>query len=209
MARFYDVSEGALRINGTDVRDIRLQAWRSLLGFVQQDVFLFDGTLRDNIAYGAQGISDEQIITAAKNANAWEFIEPLPKGLNTIVGERGVKLSGGQRQRIAIARAMLADPAILILDEATSNLDTDSERLIQGSLDRLLQGRTTFVIAHRLNTIRRADYIVVMDHGKIVELGHHDELLNKGGIYYKMVMQQNEAYANNSETQRPSSIPLS
>ena len=196
LARFYDVSEGTMRINGIDVRDMRLQSWRSHLGFVQQDVFLFDGTLRDNIAYGSQQPSDEAVITAAKNANAWEFIEPLEKGLDTIVGERGVKLSGGQRQRIAIARAMLADPELLILDEATSNLDTESEQLIQHSLDRLLQGRTTFVIAHRLNTIRNADHIIVLEQGRIIESGQHEDLMSHKGKYFDMVERQTEHLAS-------------
>jgi len=190
VARFHDPTSGAIRLNGVDLRDIRLQSYRKLLGIVQQDTFLFDGTVRDNIAYGRAEATQAEIEDAARSANAHEFISRLPEGYETLVGERGVKLSGGQRQRLSIARALLADPQILILDEATSNLDTESEQLIQASMQRLLDNRTTFIIAHRLSTIRNADLIVVMSHGRIVEVGDHDSLLRRGGAYADMVERQ-------------------
>ena len=154
---------------------------------MEQEVFLFDGTIADNIGYADRHASDAEILQAADVANASEFILRLPEGLNTVIGERGVKLSGGQRQRIAIARAVLADPRILILDEATSNLDTESERLIQASLKELMRGRTSFVIAHRLSTITHANQIIVIEEGEIIETGTHVELMHSGGKYRKMV----------------------
>ena len=190
IARFYDPTSGSIGLDGRDLRDIELQSYRKLLGMVEQDVFLFDGTVRDNIAYARAKSTDEQVIAAAQAAAADEFIRGLPEGYQTIIGERGVKLSGGQRQRIAIARAILADPKILILDEATSNLDSESERLIQASLRDLLQGRTAFVIAHRLSTIREADKIVVIEDGRIVQTGTHDELMEQPGRYQEMVFLQ-------------------
>lgn len=190
VARYYDPDQGAIRLNGVDLRDIRLAEYRSLLSLVQQDTFLFDGTIAENIAYGRSGVSDAEIVDAARRANADEFIRAFPNGYETIVGERGVRLSGGQAQRISIARAILADPRILILDEATSNLDSESEQLIQASLRELLHGRTTFVIAHRLSTITNADLIVVMEQGQIVETGTHDELLAASGSYRAMVERQ-------------------
>ncbi|HEY6077418.1 MAG TPA: ABC transporter ATP-binding protein [Polyangiaceae bacterium] len=190
VARFYDPSSGRILLNGVDLRHIRLKSFRSLLGIVQQEVFLFDGTVRDNIAYGRIQASEAEVLDAALRANADEFIRRLPDGYDTLIGERGVKLSGGQRQRLSIARALLADPQILILDEATSSLDTESEQLIQGSLDELLRDRTTFVIAHRLSTITHADQIVVLDAGAIVECGSHHELLRLGGRYAEMVARQ-------------------
>ena len=190
IARFYDVSEGIITLDGIDVRKVDLVSFRSLLGIVEQDVFLFDGTVAENIAYGIPEASDERIITAAKAANAHEFIERLEKHYETLIGERGVRLSGGQKQRIAIARALLADPKLLILDEATSNLDTESERLIQRSLVRLTRSRTCIVIAHRLSTIRHADLIVVLERGEIIETGTHDQLTAKGGRYAEMLMAQ-------------------
>ena len=187
IARFYDPNEGSVRLDGRDLRDINLESYRSLLGIVEQEVFLFDGTIADNIAYARRDCSDAEIIAAATAAAAHEFIEKLPKGYDSVIGERGVKLSGGQRQRLAIARAILADPKILILDEATSNLDSESELLIQRSLEELLQDRTAFVIAHRLSTIRNADKIVVLEAGRVVEIGTHQDLLASGGRYQDMV----------------------
>ena len=190
IARFYDASSGTICLDGRDLRDIKLNSYRSLLGIVEQDVFLFDGTIRENIAYAKRNVSTMQVAEAAKAAAADQFINQLPDGYDSIIGERGVKLSGGQRQRIAIARAILADPRILILDEATSNLDSESERLIQNSLSELLQNRTAFVIAHRLSTIAGADKIVVLEEGRIIEIGSHQQLLESGGRYRDMVMLQ-------------------
>ena len=195
VARFHDPTNGQILLNGIDLRKLRLQSYRQLLGVVQQDVFLFDGTVRENLAFGRRNATHAEIIDAAKRANADEFIAPLPDGYDSIIGERGVKLSGGQRQRLAIARALLADPQILILDEATSNLDTESEQLIQASLTELLRGRTSFVIAHRLSTIAHADLIVVMEAGRIVERGTHVELMRAKGAYFSMVNRQQEAMA--------------
>ncbi len=190
VARFHDPTAGRILLNGTDIRDFRLRSYRDLLAIVQQDVFLFDGSARDNIAYGRPGASDAEVEEAARRANAHEFIEKLPNGYDTFVGERGVKLSGGQQQRLAIARAILASPQILILDEATSNLDTESEQLIQASMASLLAGRTTFVIAHRLSTVRRADVILLMEEGRVIERGTHEELMRARGTYYAMVQRQ-------------------
>jgi ATP-binding cassette subfamily B protein/subfamily B ATP-binding cassette protein MsbA len=193
VARFHDPTQGRILVNGTDIRDFRLRTYRDLLAIVQQDVFLFDGSVRDNIAYGRFDATNDEIEDAAHRANAHEFIEKLPEGYETFVGERGVKLSGGQQQRLAIARAILKSPQILILDEATSNLDTESEQLIQASMAGLLAGRTTFVIAHRLSTIRRADLILLMEDGRIVERGTHDELMAARGGYHDMVIRQMES----------------
>jgi ATP-binding cassette subfamily B protein/subfamily B ATP-binding cassette protein MsbA len=190
VARFHDPTVGAIRVNGVDLRDIRLESFRRRLGIVPQEVFLFDGTVRENIAYGRRNADHESIVDAARRANAQEFIERLPDGYDTIIGERGVKLSGGQRQRLSIARAILADPEILILDEATSNLDTESEQLIQVSIMELLATRTTFVIAHRLSTVTHADMIVVLDSGKVVQTGTHAELMAREGLYRDMVERQ-------------------
>jgi ATP-binding cassette subfamily B protein/subfamily B ATP-binding cassette protein MsbA len=201
VARFHDPTRGQLLVNGADIRQFRLHSYRELLGVVQQEVFLFDGTVRENIAYGRRGVTDADIIDAARRANAHEFIAVLPEGYDSIIGERGVKLSGGQRQRIAIARAILAAPQILILDEATSNLDTESEQLIQDAMQDLLRGRTSFVIAHRLSTISHADIIIVMEHGRIVERGAHDQLMQARGTYYAMVTRQREAMAEDGNGQ--------
>jgi ATP-binding cassette subfamily B protein/subfamily B ATP-binding cassette protein MsbA len=187
VARFYDPTSGSVELDGVDLRRIDVESYRRLLGIVEQDVFLFDGTIAENIAYASRHATHEQIVEAAKAAGADEFIARFEFGYETVIGERGVKLSGGQRQRLAIARAILADPRILILDEATSNLDSESERYIQRSLQTLLQGRTSFVIAHRLSTIATADRIVVLRDGEIVEIGTHEELLALGGTYQQMV----------------------
>ena len=190
VARFYDPSEGRILLDGRDLRDIDVENYRSLLGMVEQEVFLFDGSIAENIAYADRHATHADIQRAAKIANATEFICKLPDEFDTLIGERGVKLSGGQRQRIAIARAVLADPRVLILDEATSNLDTESERLIQSSLASLMQGRTSFVIAHRLSTITYADCIVVLENGIVTESGTHSELMEAGGKYRDMVQLQ-------------------
>lgn len=190
IARFYDPTQGSIEVDGVDLRKIDVGSYRRLLGIVEQDVFLFDGTVAENIGYAKRGASREDIATAARFANAAEFIEKLERGYDTLIGERGVRLSGGQKQRLAIARALLADPRILILDEATSNLDTESERLIQTSLDGLMRGRTCFVIAHRLSTIRHADRIVVIEDGKIIEVGTHEQLLAGGGRYAAFLRMQ-------------------
>jgi ATP-binding cassette, subfamily B, bacterial MsbA len=184
--RFYDPTEGRILLDGTDIRDLELQNLRSNIGIVPQETQLFSGTIAENIRYGRQNASDEEVTEAAKAANAHDFISGFPDGYKTIVGERGVKLSGGQRQRVAIARALLKNPRILILDEATSSLDSESESLVQEALETLMQGRTTFVIAHRLSTIRNADRILVLDRGQIAEQGTHDELMRKAGLYKEL-----------------------
>ncbi|MDP7009648.1 MAG: ABC transporter ATP-binding protein [Phycisphaerales bacterium] len=190
VAAFYRANSGVIQLDDTPLHEINLHSYRTLLGIVEQDIFLFEGTIASNIAYGKRGASRVEIQTAAIQAAADGFISEFPDGYETEIGERGVKLSGGQRQRIAIARALLANPRILILDEATSNLDTQSERLIQQSLSALLKGRTSFVIAHRLSTIRDADQILVLDKGKIVESGTHDELMARSEHYHDMVVLQ-------------------
>jgi ATP-binding cassette subfamily B protein/subfamily B ATP-binding cassette protein MsbA len=199
VARFHDPSKGRILLNGTDIRDYRLTTYRDLLAIVQQDVFLFDGSVRDNIAYGRHDATEADVIDAAHRANAHEFIVKLPDGYETFIGERGVKLSGGQQQRLAIARAILKAPQILVLDEATSNLDTESEQLIQASMASLLAGRTTFVIAHRLSTVRRADMILLMEDGRVIERGGHAELMEKRGVYYEMVLRQMEQQREEGE----------
>ncbi len=186
LPRFYDVASGAVRIDGRDIRDVTLVSLREKVGLVAQDTFLFNDTVAANISYGRPEISLEAIRGAARSALADEFIERLPEGYETVIGERGVKLSGGQRQRLAIARALLKDAPILIMDEATSHLDTESEMLVQRALANLMNGRTVIVIAHRISTIRRADKIVVLDRGRISEIGTHTDLVNGGGIYQRL-----------------------
>jgi subfamily B ATP-binding cassette protein MsbA len=181
--RFYDPVAGAICIDGIDIKTVTLDSLREQIGIVPQETVLFNGTVYENILYGKLEATEEQVIAAAKAANAHEFIMKTTDGYNTQIGERGSKLSGGQRQRIAIARAILKDPRVLILDEATSALDPESEKLVQQALDQLLTGRTSFVIAHRLSTIQRADVILVMEKGKIVERGTHEDLLRVGGLY--------------------------
>jgi ATP-binding cassette subfamily B protein len=181
--RFYDVSEGAVLVDGVDVRTVDLVSLRRQIGLVLQTSLLFSDSIRENIAYGRPEATDEEIFAAAKAAQAHDFILEFEQGYATTVGERGITLSGGQRQRVAIARALLMDPRILILDDSLSSVDTQTEKLIQEALDRLMEGRTTFVIAHRLSTVRRADLILAMDQGRIVQQGTHEELLAQGGLY--------------------------
>jgi ATP-binding cassette subfamily B protein len=192
LPRFYDVSSGSIKIDGTDIRDVTLNSLRNAIGIVQQDVYLFDGSIRDNIAYGKPGATDEEIIEAAKNANIYDFIQSLEDGFDTYAGERGVKLSGGQKQRISIARVFLKNPPVLILDEATSALDNESERYIQQSLEALSKNRTTIVIAHRLSTVHNADEIIVITDEGIRERGCHSELIRKDGIYARYYNMQFE-----------------
>lgn len=193
LQRFYQLDKGEITVDGQDITSYPLTAYRNNIGIVPQEVLLFGGTIGENIRYGKPGASEEEIIAAAQQANAWDFISAFPDGLETIVGERGIKLSGGQRQRVAIARAILKDPAILLLDEATSSLDAESERLVQSALDHLMEGRTSIIIAHRLSTIRDVDRIYVLDEGKVVEQGTHSELsLIEDGLYNNLAKLQFE-----------------
>ena len=187
LPRFWDVTAGRITLDGIDIRELSLDTLRGAIGIVPQEPVLFSGSIRENIAYARPDASDADVLRAAQAAHAWEFIERLPEQWSTRVGERGVKLSGGQRQRIAIARVFLKDPAVVILDEATSSLDTESERYVEQALEQLLQGRTTLLIAHRLSTVRRADRVVVLDQGRIVETGSHDELLQReNGLFARL-----------------------
>ncbi len=190
LPRFYDVASGSITIDGQDVRDVTQSSLRRAIGLVQQDVYLFDGTIGENIAYGKPGATAEEVAEAARRANIADFIESLPDGYDTEVGERGTRLSGGQKQRIAIARVFLKNPPILIFDEATSALDNESERVVQESLSELARGRTTIVIAHRLSTIKGADEIATVEDGRVVERGTHEELLAAGGTYARYYRMQ-------------------
>ncbi len=193
ITRFYDVNKGAIKIDGINSKNISQTSLRSLMGLVTQDSILFNDTIKNNLLIGKPEASDEEIMDALKTANAWEFVKTLPKTINTNIGDSGNKLSGGQKQRLSIARAVLKNPPIMILDEATSALDTESERLVQDALEKMMQNRTSIVIAHRLSTIQKADKIVVLSKGKIVEQGKHQELLTKKGIYYSLVEMQSLA----------------
>ena len=195
--RFYDVDEGRVIVDGTDVRDVTFASLFGGFALVSQEITLFDDTVRANIAYGRAGAEEEEIIEAAKNAAAHDFIVDLPDGYDTMVGEQGIKLSGGQRQRLAIARAMLKNAPVLLLDEATSALDTESERQIQAAMDKLMQGRTTLVIAHRLSTVTGADLIYVINEGRVIEQGSHVELIARGGNYQRLY---NLQFAEEAET---------
>jgi ATP-binding cassette subfamily B protein len=197
ICRFYDVTEGAIRIEGVDIRSVPIAEYRRHIGLVLQEPFLFFGTIAENIAYGRPDATREEIVAAARAAHAHEFILRLAHGYDSLVGERGQGLSGGERQRISIARALLIDPKILILDEATSSVDTETEKEIQKALDNLVRGRTTIAIAHRLSTLRKADRLVVMDRGKIVEVGPHDDLMAREGHYYRLY----QAQARNVDTE--------
>ncbi len=208
--RFYDVTGGAVLVDGQDVRQVDLLSLRRQIGIVLQTSLLFSDTIKANIAYGKPDASDEEIIAAAEAAQAHEFITGFAEGYETIIGERGVTLSGGQRQRIAIARALLMDPRILILDDSTSSVDTQTEQLIQQALDKLMEGRTTFVIAHRLSTVRRADLILVMDEGRIVQRGAHEQLLAEGGLYreiYELQLKDHARFAEEMEELAEAAVP--
>ncbi|ETH23213.1 ABC transporter, ATP-binding protein [Bordetella pertussis CHLA-15] len=199
ICRFYDVSEGAVLVDGVDIRSLRIADYRRNIGLVLQEPFLFFGTIADNISYGKPDATRAEIIAAARAAHAHEFILRLPHGYDSLVGERGQALSGGERQRISIARALLIDPRILIMDEATSSVDTTTEKEIQKALDNLVRGRTTIAIAHRLSTLRRADRLVVLDRGQIVEEGAHEALMAREGAYYRLYQAQQTRQAEGGD----------
>jgi ATP-binding cassette subfamily B protein len=203
ICRFYDVSQGAIEVDGIDVRDVPVASYRRNIGLVLQEPFLFFGTVAENIAYGKPEATHEEIIAAARAAHAHEFILRLPQGYDSLVGERGQSLSGGERQRISIARALLIDPRILILDEATASVDTETEREIQKALDNLVRGRTTIAIAHRLSTLRKANRLVVLDKGDKVEEGTHEELLACRGAYWRLY----QAQARQEQAERERMLP--
>jgi len=190
LMRFYDVNQGSITFDGHDIRDLKRSSLRTMFGMVLQDTWLFEGTIRDNIAYGREGVSDEEVVAAAKAAHVDHFVRTLPEGYDTVLTEDASGISQGQRQLLTIARAILADPAVLILDEATSSVDTRTERLIQAAMARLMEGRTSFVIAHRLSTILDADRILVINDGEIIEQGTHQELMEKNGFYAELYNSQ-------------------
>jgi len=187
---FLRPTAGRILIDGQDMAGLDLRTYRRFVSVVPQESILFDGSIRENVTYGMKGVPDATVVAALQSANAWEFVAPLPEGIATTVGEKGARLSGGQKQRLAIARALIRDPRVLILDEATSALDTETERLIQEALERLMVGRTTLVVAHRLSTIRRAHRIIVLNHARVVETGTHQSLLESGGLYAQLHQQQ-------------------
>jgi ATP-binding cassette subfamily B protein len=195
---FIRPTTGAIHLDGRDMAALDLRTYRRFVSVVPQESILFDGTIRENVTYGMTSVAEQVLMQALRDANAWEFIAPLPQGIDTPVGEKGARLSGGQKQRLAIARALIRDPRVLILDEATSALDSESEALIQEALERLMHGRTTFVVAHRLSTIRNADRIVAMRDGRIEEVGPHDELLKTGGLYAQLHARQSGGRLENN-----------
>ena len=190
ISRFYDISEGEIRVDGKNIKEVNLKSLRKLIGLVTQDSILFNDSIKNNLLIGKEDANDQEIIQALKIANAWEFVKELPETIENNIGDSGNKLSGGQKQRLSIARAVLKNPPIMILDEATSALDSESENLVQMALDNVMKNKTSLVIAHRLSTIQKADNILVLDKGKIIESGNHKDLMDKGGIYTNLVRMQ-------------------